>query len=79
VKDPVKTLLIKDMSAFFCWSWHQPQKMPSGQFGINDARNMVSFVDGHVSYIKVYWNGDFDMTSCCYDPPTGYDYKRSGD
>jgi len=79
VKDPVKTLLIMDMSAFFCWSWHQPQKMPSGQFGINDARNMVSFVDGHVSYIKVYWNGDFDMTSCCYDPPTGYDYKRSGD
>jgi len=22
----------------------------------NDARNMVSYVDGHASYIKIYWN-----------------------
>ena len=24
--------------------------------------NMVSFVDGHVSYIKMYWNGTFGST-----------------
>jgi prepilin-type N-terminal cleavage/methylation domain-containing protein len=79
IKDPAKTVLLTEISAFFPWSWHQPQRLPSGKCGVNDARNMVSFVDGHVSYIKIYWNSNFDITSCCYDPPGGYDYKRSGD
>jgi hypothetical protein len=78
INDPAKTLLLTEISAFFPWSWHQPLKTPPGQLGVEDARNMVSFVDGHVSYIKVYWNPDFDLTACCYDPPAGYDYKRSG-
>ena len=80
IKGPVETLLLTDMSAFFCWSWHQPQKLPSGRCGFNDAKNVASFVDGHVSYIKIYFNPDYaDLSSCCYDPPSGYDYKRSGD
>jgi prepilin-type processing-associated H-X9-DG protein len=46
-----------------------------------DARNVMSFVDGHVSYIKIYWNGvqgggGFPVK---YEPPAGYDYKWSGD
>jgi len=81
IKDPVKTLLLTDMPPFFCWSWHQPQKLPPRQCEFNDAKNMVSFVDGHVNYIRIYWNSDYgnNWTSCCYDPPAGYDYKRSGD
>ena len=59
IKNPVKTLLLTEISAFFPWSWHQPLKLPPGQFGINDAKDMVSFVDGHVSYIKIYWNEDY--------------------
>jgi len=79
IKEPVKTLLLTEISAFFCWSWHQPQKLPAGQSGVNDAKNVVSFVDGHASYVKIYWNANYNLTACCYDPPTGYDYKRSGD
>jgi len=79
IHDPAKTLLLTEISAFFPWSWHQPLKPPPGQLGVEDAKNTVSFVDGHVSYIKIYWNEDLDLTSCCYDPPAGYDYKRSGD
>jgi prepilin-type N-terminal cleavage/methylation domain-containing protein len=80
IKDPADTLLVTDTSAFFCWSWHEPQKLaPAGVFGVNDAKNVVSFVDGHASYIKIYWNSSYDLTSCCYDPPGGYDYKRSAD
>jgi hypothetical protein len=37
---------------------------------------MVSFVDGHVNYIKMYWNGG---AASFYDPPANYDYKWSGD
>ena len=79
IKDPVKTLLVSEIPALFPWSWHQSQRLPAGKYGINDAKDMVSFVDGHVSYIKIYWNSNLDETSCNYDPPAGYDYKRSGD
>ncbi len=80
IKDPVKTLLLTETSAFFCWSWHKPVKMPPGQCGMNNAKSIVSFADGHAAFIEVYWNSNFkDWTSCCYDPPIGYDYKRSAD
>ena len=79
IKNPAKTVVLSDISAFFPWSWHQPQKLPSGQYGVNDAKNTVSFVDCHVGYVKIYWNANFNITACCYDPPAGYDYKRSGD
>ena len=79
IKEPVKTVLLTEIPAFFPWSWHQPQTLPAGQFGVDDAKNTVSFVDGHVSYVKIYWNSNFNLTACCYDPPAGYDYKRSGD
>jgi prepilin-type N-terminal cleavage/methylation domain-containing protein len=79
IKNPAKTVVLTEIPAFFPWSWHQPQKLPSGKFGVNDAKNTVSFVDCHVGYVKIYWNANFNITACCYDPPTGYDYKRSGD
>jgi hypothetical protein len=47
----------------------------------NNAMDMVSFVDGHVAYTKIYWgnvitNGGF--MACYYDPPASYDYQWSG-
>jgi hypothetical protein len=44
--------------------------------------NMVSFVDGHVSYLKMYWKGSWlpgPVLAMDYDPPAGYDYQWSGD
>ena len=79
IKDPAKTVLLAEGPAFFPFSWHQPQKLPAGQYGMNDSKNVVSFVDSHVSYIKIYWNTNFNMTTCNYNPPAGYDYKWSGD
>ncbi len=45
-----------------------------------DARNVMSFVDGHVSYIKIYWNGvtGGDGFPVKYEPPDGYEYRWSG-
>ena len=45
---------------------------------------MVSFVDGHVSYLRIFWNtnrypnGGFSF-ALAYDPPAGYEYQWSGD
>jgi hypothetical protein len=40
----------------------------------------MSFVGGHVSHIKIYWNGTQgpDGFSAFYEPPPGYDCKRTG-
>jgi prepilin-type N-terminal cleavage/methylation domain-containing protein/prepilin-type processing-associated H-X9-DG protein len=79
IKDTARTLLVTELPAFFPWSWHEPQKLPSGKYGVSDAKNMVSFVDGHVAYIKIFWDTRYNLTSCCYDAPSGYGYKRSAD
>ena len=82
VKNPVKTVLVTEWPALEPYSWHQPQAIPPGQHGYNDARNMVSFVDGHVSYIKIYWDSNTSpahFEAWHYDPPAGYDYQWSGD
>jgi type II secretory pathway pseudopilin PulG len=79
VKDPARTDLLYEVSAMFPWSWHQPKQLSSGLYGVNDARNVDSFVDGHVKYIKIYWNANFNMPSCGYDPPPEYEYKHYAD
>jgi prepilin-type N-terminal cleavage/methylation domain-containing protein len=79
IKDPVRTVLVLEISAVFPWSWHQPQKLPLGRCGVNDAKNMLGFVDGHLNYTKMYWNAQFTFTTACYDPPGGYDYKWGAD
>jgi len=76
VKHPARTALISEGSAPCPWSWHDPSR--STKF--NDAKNMVSFVDGHVSYIKMYWDSAFNnghSQAFMYDPPAGYDYQWS--
>jgi prepilin-type N-terminal cleavage/methylation domain-containing protein len=81
IKHPTRTILVTEVSALIPFSWHQP-KWPrwsvNNQF-YNDAKNMVSFVDGHVSYVKIYWKTSWPPTSCAgdYDPPDGYDYQWS--
>ena len=45
-----------------------------------DAKDVVGFVDGHASYIKMYYaEVPGNLFSVFYDPPAGYDYKWSGD
>lgn len=81
VKHPQKTVLVAEMPAFQPWSWHNP-KRPLPQGGewplFKDAQDNVSFVDGHVSYIKMYWEMAYSPTAA-FDPPAGYEYQWSGD
>lgn len=83
IKNPVRTVLITEWPALIPYSWHQPRRLPSGPvFGVNDSKNMVSFVDGHVNYIKIYWDANIaprHSEAWHYDPPASYDYQWSGD
>jgi len=81
VKNPIRTVLVAELSAYFPWSWHKPESTAP----FKNAENVVSFVDGHVSYVKIYWNSAFRYPNGAsslaleFDPPAGYDYQWSGD
>jgi prepilin-type N-terminal cleavage/methylation domain-containing protein len=82
IKDPVKTVLVMEGPALIPYSWHNPKRPFSRENAIfNNAQDVVSFVDGHVSYIKIYWGGNNPPGSLALhrDPPAGYDYQWSGD
>lgn len=80
VREPAKTVLVAEASAFIPWSWHAP-RLPLGHQNaiFNDAMNILSFVDGHVDSMKVFWNDRRAGLALSYDPPAGYGYKWSGD
>ncbi len=92
IREPSRTVLDCEIPALFPFSWHERGK--SSAFGavmfnngavlFDDAKNVVGFADGHVSYIKIFWNptpvepGAWAL-AIQYDPPAGYDYKWSAD
>jgi prepilin-type N-terminal cleavage/methylation domain-containing protein len=78
VRNPARTVLIAEVPAFSPYSWHQPKRpLIKDNATFNDARNMVCFIDGHSSYLKIYFNGK--KIAWDYDPPAGYDYQWGGD
>lgn len=82
IKNPTKTVLVTEWTALDPYSWHENQRVPPDQDGMSGSRNVVSFVDSHVSYIKIYWDSNTAPThiqAWQYDPPADYDYKWSGD
>jgi prepilin-type N-terminal cleavage/methylation domain-containing protein len=81
VKHPARTALVTEIAAFGPWSWHDPSShgvAPSDGTLYNDSKNVVSFVDGHVSYIKIHWSPGQEWAAG-YEPPAGYDYQWSPD
>ena len=71
-----------EFSAIIPWSWHEPSSHGVAHKDgtmYNDSKNVVSFVDGHVSYIKMYWNSGRNGLTGNYNPPAGYDYQWSPD
>jgi prepilin-type N-terminal cleavage/methylation domain-containing protein len=73
VHNTAKTDLNGEIGGGLGESWHTAptqQQRP-------DAQGVGGFVDGHVSYVKMYWNGmgGVDGFPFFYEPPASYDYK----
>jgi prepilin-type N-terminal cleavage/methylation domain-containing protein len=82
IRKPVRTVLVADQPACFAYSWHDPLPSHGADLNpINNAMNMVSFVDGHVKYIRIYWDSTLALGDLPwqYEPPAGYDYQWGGD
>jgi prepilin-type N-terminal cleavage/methylation domain-containing protein len=82
IHDQARTVMVVDQPACFAYSWHKPEALTDpGPNRVNDAWNMTVFVDGHVSFIKFY----YDITDalspfpCFYNPPAGYEYQWGED
>lgn len=85
VKNSTRTTLVVEAPALMPYSWHRPQTVLPGFPPIfNNARDIVSYVDGHLDYIKIYWNNTLlypnggISVAVYYDPPPEYDYQWSG-
>ena len=77
IKDPAVTLLTMEWTAHAPLSWHHSRTGRNNQPFYNDAESVVGFVDGHVDFIPIYYDG----MNAAYtrDPISGYKYKYSGD
>lgn len=86
VRDPARTLLLVEAPALWPYSWHRPSREADfiNEAHFNNARNVTAFVDGHVSYIRMYLDTKNVRVghneAWHYDPPAGagYDYTWSG-
>jgi len=77
VLHPANTVLLAEVPAFSPYSWHQPKRPFSKDNALfADAKDMICFVDGHISYLKMYFDGK--NIAWAYNPPAGYDYRWSG-
>lgn len=76
LQNPTKTVLVAEGSAFEGFSWHKPHN----ELLFRDSLNEDGYVDGHVDFVKIFWNGSLWPTgaACFYDPPQGYAYRWSG-
>ena len=75
VCEPTRVVLECELSGAFGLSSHTRRE----PYQFNNARNVMSFVDGHVNYLATYWNGvtGFDGLSVLYEPPANYEYQWS--
>lgn len=76
IRGPDKTLLVMEWPAHAPLSWHDSKTGRRNAPFYNNALNMVGFVDGHVDYIPIYYDGI--NPAYTRDPIRGYNYKYSG-
>jgi len=76
IKEPGRTLLVMEWAAHAPLSWHRSRTGSKNRPFYNDAESVVSFLDGRVDLIPIYYDG----INAAYtrDPIPGYDYKYSG-
>jgi prepilin-type processing-associated H-X9-DG protein len=76
ITQPRITLLVMEWTAHAPLSWHKSRTGKKNLPFYCDAQSVVGYVDGHVSFTKIYYDGY--NAAYTQDPIPGYDYKYSG-
>jgi len=81
VQNPSRTVLVAETPAFTPYSWHHPRQPLLDNPQYNNSMNTFSFVDGHSSYLKVFWTNTVAsgvrLDASFQNPPAGYSYQWS--
>ncbi len=77
VKRTSRTLLVMEWTAHAPLSWHKSKTGRKNMPFYCDAQSVVGFVDGHVSFSKIYYDGY--NAAYTRDPIPGYEYQYGGD
>jgi Tfp pilus assembly protein PilE len=76
VKRTRQTLLVMEWTAHAPLAWHKSKTGKNNMPFYCDAQSVVGFVDGHVSFSKIYYDGY--NAAYTRDPIPGYEYQYSG-
>jgi hypothetical protein len=76
IRQPARTLLVMEWTAHAPLSWHKSKTGRKNMPFYCDAESVVGFVDGHVRFSKIYYDG-YDA-AYTQDPLPSYDYQYSG-
>jgi prepilin-type N-terminal cleavage/methylation domain-containing protein len=74
IPHPTKAVLVGEYPAFWGGSWHPPTRAASLQ-----AKDSLGFIDGHLAFTRIYWNGVGGSHPADYEPPPAYDYNWDGE
>jgi type II secretory pathway pseudopilin PulG len=75
IKEPKRTLLVMEWTAHAPLAWHQSKTGKENSPFYCDAKSVVGFLDGHVSFIPIYYDGY--NPAYTQDPIAGYEYQYS--
>ena len=75
INHPKRTLLVMEWTAHAPLSWHATKTGRKNTPFYCDAKSVVGFVDGHVGYIPIYYDGY--NAAYTQDPIDSYDYQYS--
>ena len=73
IPQPTKAVLVADWTTYFGGTMHAWREEL-----FKDAKNAVTFADGHAAFVKIFWNGIPGQSPRHYEPPAGYEYSWSG-
>jgi hypothetical protein len=76
IQAPQRTLLVMEWPAHAPLSWHHSRTGRANGPFYRDAESVLGFVDGHVCFSPVYYDGY--SPAYTRDPIFGYDYRFSG-
>lgn len=82
VKRPTRTVLMAEWPIHWGYSWHKNGKNGNNDVPHKDAVIDVGFVDGHASFIKLYYNAFLGEGVFAYktkDIPQNYNYQFAPD
>ena len=75
VNHPQRTLLVMEWTAHAPLSWHASKTGRKNAPFYCDAKSVAGFVDGHVSFIPIYFDGY--NAAFTQDPIASYEYQYS--